>query len=59
MRTFVCLDALRQVARQALADLLVQAPLEAVLGPVAEHAQRVVRHGRAVFLVARVVGLDR
>ncbi len=51
------LDALGQVAGQAVGDLLVQAPLEAVLGAVAEHAQRVVGDRRAVLQVARVVGL--
>src|SRR5439155_12886845 len=52
------LDALGQVARQAVGDLLVDAALEAVLGPVAEDAQGVVVDGRAVLEVAGVVGLD-
>ncbi len=52
-----CLDALGQVAGQAVGDLLVQAPLEAVLGPVAKYAQRVVRDGGAVLEIAGVVGL--
>ena len=52
------LDALRQIARQLVADLLVKAPVEAVLGPVSEHPHRVVGEGGAVLDVARVVGLD-
>jgi hypothetical protein len=52
------LEAFGQVARQVLGDLLVDAPLEAVLGPVAERAQRVVRDRGAVLEVAGVVGLD-
>jgi len=43
--------------KKAVGDLLVQASLEAVLGPVAEHAQRVVHHRGPVLRVTGVVGL--
>ncbi len=51
------LDALRQIPGQPVGDLLVQASLEAVLGPVAEDAQRFVGDRGAVLQIARVVGL--
>ena len=51
--------ALGQVARQALGDLLVDAPLEAVLGAVAEQAHGVVGDRRAVLEIARVVDLGQ
>ena len=53
------LQALGQVGRQVLGDLLVDAALEAVLGAIAEHAHRVVRDRRAVLDVAGVIGLGQ
>lgn len=56
----VCrLDPLGQIPGQAVRDLLVQTSLEAILRAVAQHAQRVVRDGRASVEVARVVGLGQ
>ena len=53
------LEALGQVGRQVVGDLLVEAALEAVLGAVAEEAQRVVGDRGAVLELAGVVGLDQ
>ena len=52
------LEALRQERRHAPRLLLVDASLEAVLGPVAEDAEREVRDRRARFVRAGVVRLD-
>ena len=51
-------EALRQVVRHRVADLLVDREREAVARPVAEEAQREVLRRRAALVLARVVGLD-
>ena len=53
------LEALGKVGGKVLCDLLVQAPLEAVLGTVAEHPQRVEGDGRAVAGLAGEVRLEQ
>src|SRR5437763_8960703 len=53
------LEALREVSRKMLRDLLVQATFEAVLGPVAEDSQGVEGDGSPVTCVAGEVGLEQ